>query len=282
MKFRSVKHPCRFIIKNSCNLASNPLLKKNGIQVIARAADILRALESEPDGLSLGELASRIQLPRSTIQRIVGALINEQLLITAGPRSGVMLGPALVRLAATANIETDRLARPVLQELSRALEETVDLSVLQGRTAFFVDQVLGTSRLIAVSAVGEAFPLHCTANGKALLGCVGVERRRLLLSGKLRRHTPATIVDIEELERQLVLFEKTQLSYDLEEHSEGICAVGTSFIDPLGRDFALSVPMPVARFKNKKNMVGKRLLEARDQLLARIPGCKAPPQPVGS
>ena len=266
----------RFIIESLCNYASNPLLKKNGIQVITRAADILRALESQPDGLSLGELASRIQLPRSTVQRIVSALINEQLLITAGPRSGVMLGPALVRLAATANIETDRLARPVLQELSRALEETVDLSVLQGRNAFFVDQVLGTSRLIAVSAVGEAFPLHCTANGKALLGCVGVERRRLLLSGKLRRHTPATIIDMEELERQIALFEKTQLCYDLEEHSEGICAVGTSFIDPLGRDFALSVPMPVARFKNKKNMVGKRLLEAREQLLARIPGCKPP------
>jgi DNA-binding IclR family transcriptional regulator len=252
------------------------LLKRNGIQVIARAADILRSLENEPDGLTLGELASRVRLPRSTIQRIVGALISEQLLITAGGRSGVMLGPALVRLAATANIETDRLARPVLQEISRELEETVDLSVLQGRTAFFVDQVLGTSRLIAVSAVGEAFPLHCTANGKALLACVGDKRRRLLLGGKLLRHTQETITDMEELERQILLFEKTQLCYDLEEHSEGICAIGTSFIDPLGRDFALSVPMPVARFKNKKNKVGKRLLEARDQLFVRIPGSKVP------
>jgi DNA-binding IclR family transcriptional regulator len=253
-----------------------PLLKKNGIQVIARAADILRSLENQPEGLSLGELASRVQLPRSTIQRIVGALVHEQLLITAGGRSGVMLGPALVRLAATANIETDRLARPVMQELSRELEETVDLSVLQGRTAFFVDQVLGTSRLIAVSAVGEAFPLHCTANGKALLGCVGADRRRLLLAGKLRRHTPATIMDMDEIERQVAQFGKTQLCFDLEEHSEGICAVGTSFIDPLGRDFALSVPMPAARFKNKKSLVGKRLLDARAQLLQRIPGSKPP------
>ena len=252
------------------------MLRKNGIQVITRAADILRSLESEPEGLSLGELASRVQLPRSTVQRIVSALVNEQLLISAGGRSGVMLGPALVRLAATANIETDRLARPIMQELSRELEETVDLSVLQGRTAFFVDQVLGTSRLIAVSAGGEAFPLHCTANGKALLACVGAKRRRLLLAGKLRRHTPATMIDSEEIERQVVAFDKTQLCFDLEEHSEGICAVGTSFVDPLGRDFALSVPIPVARFKSKRNAVGKRLLGARDELLVRIPGSKAP------
>ena len=254
------------------------MLKRNGIQVIARAADILRALEGEPDRLSLGELAVRVGLPRSTVQRIVSALSSEQLLISAGHRSGVMLGPALVRLAAAANIETDRIARPVMQDLSRALGETVDLSVLQGRTAIFVDQVLGASRLIALSAVGEAFPLHCTANGKALLACVDVGRRALLLSGKLSRHTLATSTDAADLERQIKTFATIQLAYDLEEHSEGICAIGTSFIDPLGRDFALSVPMPASRFKEQRTKVGSQLLAARDELLKRIPGCRIPGQ----
>ena len=31
----------------------------------------------------------------------------------------------------------------------------------------FIDQVIGSQRLRTVSAVGETFPLHCTANGKA-------------------------------------------------------------------------------------------------------------------
>jgi DNA-binding IclR family transcriptional regulator len=208
----------------------------------------------------------------------VSALIDEQLLTSAGPRAGVMLGPALVRLGATANIEIDRVARPVLQELSRTLEETVDLSMLQGRAAVFVDQVLGASRLIAVSAVGEAFPLYCTANGKALLGCVGTERARALLEGKLKRHTSATVTDWNELERQIKAFGATQLAYDVEEHSEGICAIGTSFLDPLGRDFALSVPIPVSRFKAKRSLVGHKLLAARADILNRIPGCRLPRQ----
>ena len=45
-----------------------------GIQVIARAANVLRSLEDKPDGLSLGQIAKRVSLARSTVQRIVGAL----------------------------------------------------------------------------------------------------------------------------------------------------------------------------------------------------------------
>jgi len=45
-----------------------------GIRVIARAADILGALSKHTDGLTLGEIAQQVELPRSTVQRIVQAL----------------------------------------------------------------------------------------------------------------------------------------------------------------------------------------------------------------
>jgi DNA-binding IclR family transcriptional regulator len=44
---------------------------KNGIQVIARAATILRLLKTSQSGLSLGQIATQVDLPRSTVQRIV-------------------------------------------------------------------------------------------------------------------------------------------------------------------------------------------------------------------
>jgi len=44
---------------------------KNGIQVIARAATILRLLKINRSGLSLGQIAAQVDLPRSTVQRIV-------------------------------------------------------------------------------------------------------------------------------------------------------------------------------------------------------------------
>src|SRR5271154_4648326 len=73
---------------------------KSPIQVIARAAAVLRVLETAPEGLSLGAIAEALKLPRSTIQRIVGALEMESLAIGATPTGRVKLGPALLRLAA--------------------------------------------------------------------------------------------------------------------------------------------------------------------------------------
>lgn len=244
---------------------------RGGIQVIARAGAILRALEAEPDGLSLGALAARVGLARSTVQRIVGALIDEQMLISAGPRGGVALGPALVRFAAAANVETDRLCRPALQALSRETGETVDLSTLQGRTAVFVDQITGSRRLVAISAVGATFPLHCTANGKALLASLDPARAAQLVRDKLTRHTANTITSLPALMVELEAIRVRGVAIDREEHSDGICAVGCAFTDHLGRAFAISIPVPTARFEQVGNTLGEALTATRHALLESLP-----------
>jgi len=139
------------------------------VQVIARAAAILRALEQQATGLSLGQIAQRVGLARSTVQRIVAALEAEKFLIAASPNGRVRLGPTILRLATSARTDFVAVARPFLVELSHELRETVDLAAIKKDHLVFIDQVPGSQRLRAVSAVGESFPLHCTANGKAYL-----------------------------------------------------------------------------------------------------------------
>jgi DNA-binding IclR family transcriptional regulator len=247
-----------------------------GIQVISRAAAIMRALENQADGLSLGEIALKVGLARSTVQRIVGALSSEGFLIAASPKGRVRLGPGLVTLARTVDIATDRLVRPILVALAGKCGETVDLSVLEGKWAIFIDQVMGSQRLVAVSAIGERFPLHCTANGKALLACMPAETRERILRDQLPGLTPRTVTERSQLEADLKAFDETQLAWDLEEHAEGICAVGTAFIDPLGRGFAISIPVPAKRFSERKRELGEMLLDARAKCLTAVPGSRPP------
>ena len=139
------------------------------MQVIARAAAILRALENQASGLSLGQIAQRVGLARSTVQRIVAALQAEKLVIAASPNGRVRLGPTIQRLAASVGADFVSVARPFLVKLSKELHETVDLATVRKDHLVFIDQVIGPQRLRTVSAVGEAFPLYCTANGKAYL-----------------------------------------------------------------------------------------------------------------
>ncbi len=78
------------------------------MQVIARAASIMRALEDTTTGLSLGEIAIKVGLARSTVQRIVAALESEKLVVAASPAGRVRLGPTILRLAGS--VRTDFVA----------------------------------------------------------------------------------------------------------------------------------------------------------------------------
>jgi DNA-binding IclR family transcriptional regulator len=245
-------------------------MDKGGIQVIARAATILRSLRDESNGLSLGEIAARVSLPRSTVQRIVAALLEEQLLMSASSTARVKLGPGLVQLAAAVDAGTEKIARPLMQELSRQADETVDLSILDGDAVVFVDQVQGTQRLAAVSAVGKRFPLHCTANGKALLALLAPERRETLLSGRLKRYTAATLADKAALQSALRDVEVSGFAFDMEEHSVGICAVGVAFMDPAGRAYSISIPVPTGRFADRRQQLCKLLKRTAADLLTAL------------
>jgi DNA-binding IclR family transcriptional regulator len=241
-----------------------------GIQVIARAASVLRALEGEESGLSLGQIAQRVGLARSTVQRIVESLSAEQFVIAAAPSAGVRLGPALLRLASSASTDIGQITRPVMLELCRVLGETVDLSVLKGASAVFIDQLPGSHRLRAVSAIGEVFPLHCTANGKALLGLLPLEKRERLLRAPLARHTPNTLTKQSAVLADVASSRSRGYALDEEEHSEGISAAGVAFLDPLSRPIALSIPVPTARFKRRRNELIERLLASREQIVAAL------------
>jgi DNA-binding IclR family transcriptional regulator len=239
---------------------------KSQVQVIARAAAILRALEEQPAGLSLGQIAQRVALARSTVQRIVAALAAEKLLIAASPTGRVRLGPTILRLAASARTDFVATARPFLVRLSDELSETVDLATIKRDHLIFVDQVIGPQRLRAVSAIGETFPLYCTANGKAYLAQLDEVAVARLVGTNFERRTTKTITRLDDLLKELKAVRKSGVAFDREEHSLGICAAGVVMRDPLGNDLAISVPVPAQRFYAQEKLIAERLLATRRAL----------------
>jgi DNA-binding IclR family transcriptional regulator len=241
---------------------------KNQVQVIGRAASILRALEGEDAGLSLGEIARRVGLARSTVQRIVASLEAESLLIAASPNGRVRLGPALLRLASSVRGDFVTRARPFLTRLSHELRETVDLAVVRGGHLMFIDQVIGSHRLRTVSAVGETFPLHCTANGKAYLSQLDEAAIERLIGRSYEARTPNTLTRLNALLSDLRSARKTGVAYDREEHTAGICAAGVALNDPAGNAVAISVPVPSQRFEQQHRLIAERLLATKRAMQA--------------
>lgn len=254
--------------------------RRPGVQAIARAASMLRALEATPAGLGLGELAAEVGLAKSTVHRLAGALAEEGL-VARGADGKVRLGPALAGLGAASQEALSERLRPVLLKLRRATGETVDLAVLDGAAVRFVDQLPAPQRLRAVSSVGELFPLHCTANGKALLAAMPESGARALLPESLPRLTGRTIASRAELLSELAEVRRGGVAYDRGEHSEGICAVGAAIgagAEPAVA--AISVPVPAQRFEGREEELAEAIraaaAEAADLLAGEESGASPP------
>ena len=101
-----------------------------GIQVIQRAADILRSCRAHGRGLSLGAIAAEVNLPRSTVQRIVAALIQERLLQMGGRAGTIKLGSEIFSLADSQSVDVVETSQQHLKNLAEITGETVDLAKL--------------------------------------------------------------------------------------------------------------------------------------------------------
>ncbi len=243
-----------------------------GVQVIARAASILRLLEERPEGLTHAEIARDVGLARSTVQRILAALAAEDFVVEAQPGRGARIGPGLARVAASLSTNVTELLHARLIALRDEFGETVDLSVLSGGSAVFIDQIPGRQRLVALSAIGQRFPLHCTANGKAMLACYPHEQTDVLVDTSMASHPSHPVADRDKLFREIAAVRRSHLGFDLGEHDGSIGAVGVAVFDSFGRPVAVSIPVPWSRFVKRRDVLVKALRHFREEMLAVFGG----------
>ncbi|MGR6329900.1 IclR family transcriptional regulator [Sphingomonas sp. XXL09] len=139
-----------------------------GSQTLMRGLDLIEAVSHEM--LTLSELAARLDLTKSTTHRLLSALVDRGYLAFT-PRAGYRLGPKLLLLGTLAQAQADlvQVARPHLEELAAATEDTVHLGILDGDRALYLDKVPGRRRITISSRVGDRQPLTSTGLGKALM-----------------------------------------------------------------------------------------------------------------
>jgi DNA-binding IclR family transcriptional regulator len=240
--------------------------------VIARAADVLNALAKHVDGLSLGEIAQQVGLPRSTVQRIVQSLDEANFVIAASPTAGVRLGPALVALAASVKqLSTAEMARPLVVQLSKDTGESVDVAVLGNDKAVIVDVITGNHPLLAVSGLGSSRPLHASASGKALLAALSPEAYADLKKHlRLPAITRNTITSWAALDREIESVRETGLAFDHEEYIMGICAVAVAIRGPGEEIVSIALPAPTDRFQTTSRHLAEALAERSRAYQRRI------------
>ena len=113
----------------------------------------------------------------------------------------------------------------------------------------------------ATSQPGATFPLHCTANGKAILATLPIEEVKKLLPEQLTPFNEKTITKRDELLKELEQVRKEGVAFTREEHIHGVCAVGAVVFDNLKNVSAISIPLPSTRFYGNEEKLVTALLE---------------------
>jgi IclR family transcriptional regulator, KDG regulon repressor len=244
---------------------SEELAIQGGVKSAVRVLEIFELLVQHPSGLSLSEICTLLDLPKSSGHALLMTLAKRGYLRDGRRERSYRLGPALFEIGSAYISGTDLVAdgQAVVSEVARRCDETVHLAVLDGADVLYVVKEEGTRTIRMVSAVGKRFPAHGTGVGKTMLAFLGDE----VLAERFPDHlplaalTPQTITDPRALRAELAAIRARGYGFDHEESTPGLCCVAAPVYGATGDVIAgMSISVPSVRFSP----------ERRDELLALL------------
>jgi IclR family pca regulon transcriptional regulator len=173
---------------------------RNFIASLARGLAVLGAFTKEKKFLTLTEISNMTGINKTATQRLTHTL--QQLGYLERDESKLFrLGPSTlpIGLAVLKNLEIRELAYPYLKDLSKKLEQTVNLSILD-ETEIVVIERFEVRKIIDYHLqIGSRLPAHCTSAGKAILAFLPEEKRDIILNKmSFEKLTEHTITDQEQ------------------------------------------------------------------------------------
>lgn len=172
--------------------------------VADRILSVLGAFDLGRPALTLTDISRRAGLPLATTHRLVAKLLAWGAL-ERDAAGNYHIGLRLWEVAALAprGVGLRDAAMPFLEDLYEATHENVQLAVLDGCDAVYVERISGRSAVGVLSRVGARWPLHATGVGLVLLAYGNRELQERVCEGPLCAYTEHTITDPARLRRVL-------------------------------------------------------------------------------
>lgn len=216
-----------------------------------RVLDVLELLAEHGRALSHAELASALEIPKSSLTHLVRNLAARGYLRLADGR-GYALGPAVATLArrAVQSFDLVGIARPIVDRVRDATHETAGLNVLRDDRTECVYSAIGTRPLLYTMRVGDRAPLYATSSGKAMLAHLPEPRREAYLARvRFEAFTPHTIRSAAKLRTQLAAVRAQGFGFVREEFTLGIVGMAAPVLNAAGEPIAaINVATPTVRF----------------------------------
>ena len=216
------------------------------VPAVTRAAAILSALaEAAGQPVSVSELSRRLGLPKSSTANLCLALETERLVSRYD--GGYRLGRRLVELGGAYLSTVDQVQEfySACRRQPNLARQTARVAALDGLDVLYLARYDGTQPIRLTANIGDRFPAHCTATGKALLARLDP----VVLDERLRGHrrlvalTERSITDPGVLRAELAKARVQGYAVDDEETTPGVTclAIAVPGFRTDSEPFAISV-----------------------------------------
>jgi IclR family acetate operon transcriptional repressor len=256
---------------------SKPGAPAGHVQSLTRGLSILEALAKSGAGLTLTDVAQRVQLPPSTTHRFLSTLERMGYVYQAGDLGLWYVGLQAFTVGTTFLANRDFVAQShaSMHRLMEQAGETANLAILDGTEAVFIAQVQCHEMMRTLVKLGSRVPLHASGVGKAIFAALPNEQIDAILKVRgLPRITENTIVVPETMWAALRVIRQRGYSFDDEEHARSTRCVGAAIYDehaePLG---AISIAGPSTRLADERiRQLGPIVAHIAEELTRHLGG----------
>lgn len=246
---------------------------KYHLQILSRAISVLFAFSAQQPERSLDDLASELDLNKTSLLRIVRTLETEEFLLRSDDT--YRLGPRVLDLGKVflSTLSVHRVAQPKMSMLAAECNQTVSLAILDDFDVVYIAIEMAQRELGIQGEVGGRHPAHATALGKVMLADLDPDDLNARLEGReLTRLTHRTIIDEAQLRERLTQVRSDGFALDDEERGLGIRCIAAPIRDHSGRVVAaMSVAGPIFYMTDDTMPRTKRLtLETADDVSRQL------------
>lgn len=225
---------------------------RQGTQTLIRGLRILEAMASQDRPIGVGELSRQLDLPKSTVQRLLRTLAQEGWTQTSNsPVTRWELSPRLVGLVRKGPTDLREVALPHLNSLGMRSGETIHFVVPDRDVQLvLIERVDSVHPIRSYQAIGASTPFHASAGGKAVMALLPDGEVEAMLARPMRKVMPNTSVDPKQLLHQILEVRERGYAVNISENREHVCAVAAAVVNKSGRPIAaVVISMPDIRFE---------------------------------
>jgi IclR family pca regulon transcriptional regulator len=219
------------------------------VNSLARGLEVISAFTRTRPKMTLSEIARATGMTRATVRRFLLTLVREG--YAEKDDKLFSLKPKVLELgySALSSMGILEVAQPVMNELSRSLQESVFVAVLTGDHVTYIARAT-SERVVNISiTIGGRAPAHAVSTGRVLLAAETQEAlHRYLDRVKLEKLTPNTVTSKVKLRSELDRVRIEGHSIVDQELEIGLGSISVPIRDGQGRVLAaLNVGCPSAR-----------------------------------